>query len=137
VIRIDALWLAVDPVDMHSGPKRHTLKLLVHHGFGLWCAARRLNVSGFVWPRNAGESSIALTLMNPQTAIESKQIHGEMRRLQSLMTLSADAGGTQLAYRLELVPTGLAAGVMSEERLKRDMEEQFTAIVAEMIKRKK
>jgi hypothetical protein len=47
------------------------------------------------------------------------------------------SGGTQLVYRLELVPRGLAAVVMSEERLKRDMEEQFTAIVAEMIKRKK
>ena len=82
-------------------------------------------------------TSVREIVMNPQTTIESRQIQGEMRRQQSLMTLSADAGGTQLVYRLELVPTGLAARVMSEERLKRDMEEQFTAIVAEMIKRKK
>jgi hypothetical protein len=76
-------------------------------------------------------------VMTPQTTIESKQIKGEMRRQQSLMTISAEAGGTQLVYRLELVPSGLAAKVVSEERLKHDMEEQFTAIVAEMIKRKK
>jgi hypothetical protein len=80
-------------------------------------------------------TSVREIVMNPQTTIESRQIQGEMRRQQSLMTLSADAGGTQLVYRLELVPTGLAASAMSEERLKRDMEEQFTAIVAEMIKR--
>lgn len=86
MIRIDAVWLAVDPVDMRAGPERllasvvqvfgaaqahhgylfanaraTRMKLLVHDGFGLWCAARRLNVGGFVWPRHAGDSSIALT----------------------------------------------------------------------------
>lgn len=74
MIRIDTVWLAVDPVDMRAGPNtllarvvdvfgaarahhgylfanaRGTrLKLLVHDGFGLWCAARRLNQGRFVW----------------------------------------------------------------------------------------
>jgi len=88
-------------------------------------------------PFSFSYSSVREIVMNPQTTIESKQIKGEMRRQQSLMTLSEDAGGTRLVYRLELVPTGLAARAISEERLKHDMEEQFTAIVAEMIKRKK
>ena len=31
------------------------MKLLVHDGFGVWCAARRLNQGRFVWPdRDAG-----------------------------------------------------------------------------------
>ncbi len=88
-------------------------------------------------PFSFAYSSVREIVMNPQTTIESKQIKGEMRRQQSLMTLSADAGGTKLVYRLELVPTGMAARAISETRLKHDMEEQFTAIVAEMIKRKK
>lgn len=75
MIRIDAMWLAVDPVDMRAGPDRlltivvqvfgaakahhgylfanaraTRIKLLVHDGFGLWCAARRLNQGRFVWP---------------------------------------------------------------------------------------
>ena len=41
-------------------------------------------------------TSVREIVMNPQTAIESKQVQGEMRRQQSLMTLGADAGGTQL-----------------------------------------
>ena len=88
MIRIDAVWLAVEPVDMRAGPNtllarvvevfgaarshhgypfanaRGTrLKLLVHNGFGLWCAARRLNQGRFVWPRAAhdGEAPAALT----------------------------------------------------------------------------
>lgn len=32
------------------------LKLLVHDGFGLWCAARRLNTGRFVWPREIDAS---------------------------------------------------------------------------------
>lgn len=76
MIRIDALWLAAEPIDMRAGAERllarvvqvfgaaqahhgylfantraSRLKLLVHDGFGVWCAARRLNHGGFVWPR--------------------------------------------------------------------------------------
>ena len=28
------------------------IRLLVHDGFGVWCAARRLNKGSFEWPRN-------------------------------------------------------------------------------------
>jgi transposase len=77
VIRIDAVWLAVEPVDMRAGADRlltsvvqvfgaaqahhgylfanarsTRIKLLVHDGFGVWCAARRLNKGGFEWPRS-------------------------------------------------------------------------------------
>lgn len=76
MIRIDALWLCTKPVDMRAGAERllahvvHALgsanahhgymfanaratrvKMIVHDGFGVWCAARRLNVERFVWPR--------------------------------------------------------------------------------------
>lgn len=88
MIRIDSLWLAVEPVDMRSGAERllasvvHVfgsaqahhgylfanarttrIKLLVHDGFGVWCAARRLNAGRFVWPRevSAGAAPMALT----------------------------------------------------------------------------
>ena len=78
MIRIDALWLGVEPVDMRAGADRllarvvqvfgsaqahhgylfanarsTRIKLLVHDGFGVWCAARRLNEGRFVWPREA------------------------------------------------------------------------------------
>jgi len=88
VIRIDSLWLAVEPMDMRAGAERllasvvqvfgsaqahhgylfanartTRIKLLVHDGFGVWCAARRLNAGRFVWPRevSAGTAPMALT----------------------------------------------------------------------------
>ncbi|QNP48646.1 IS66 family insertion sequence element accessory protein TnpB [Diaphorobacter aerolatus] len=74
MIRIDALWLCSEPQDMRSGTERllatvvttlgraeahhgylfansraTRVKLLVHDGFGVWCAARRLNAGRFHW----------------------------------------------------------------------------------------
>ncbi|NMM03670.1 IS66 family insertion sequence element accessory protein TnpB [Paraburkholderia sp. RP-4-7] len=76
VIRIDAVWLAIDPLDMRAGTdtalarvvqvfgaahphhaylfanRRATrMKVLVHDGVGIWLAARRLNRGRFVWPQ--------------------------------------------------------------------------------------
>lgn len=88
VIRVDALWLAVEPLDMRSGTeaalarvvrvfgaahphhaylfanRRATrMKVLVHDGIGVWLAARRLNAGRFVWPR---EESIKRSLTRAQ-----------------------------------------------------------------------
>ena len=88
MIRIDAMWLAVEPIDMRAGADRllarvvqvfgaaqvhhgyllanargTRIKFLVHDGFGIWCAARRLNVGRFIWmPATANApSSLSLT----------------------------------------------------------------------------
>lgn len=86
MIRIDAMWLAVAPVDMRAGADRliaqivevfgaarahhgylfanargTRVKLVVHDGFGVWCAARRLNQGRFVWPSSLGCAKAELT----------------------------------------------------------------------------
>jgi len=91
VIRIDAVWLAVEPIDMRAGADRllarvvqvfgaaqahhgylfanaraSRIKLLVHDGFGVWCAARRLNAGGFDWPRSGATAAAPLTLTQDQ-----------------------------------------------------------------------
>ena len=75
MIRIDTLWLCTQPQDMRAGADRllnvvintvgqaqahhgylfanaraTRIKLLVHDGFGVWCATRRLNQGRFIWP---------------------------------------------------------------------------------------
>jgi transposase len=79
MIRVDALWLAVDPLDMRCGTesalarvvnvfgsarphhaylfanrRANRMKVLVHDGIGVWLAARRLNQGKFVWPKDGG-----------------------------------------------------------------------------------
>ncbi|HCN72549.1 MAG TPA: IS66 family insertion sequence hypothetical protein [Pusillimonas sp.] len=85
MIRIERIWLAVEPVDMRSGLDRllarvvevfgasqphHAyvfanrrgtwLKVLVCHGFGIWLAVHRLHQSSVHWPRS-GDTQIELT----------------------------------------------------------------------------
>lgn len=77
MIRIDAIWLAVEPLDMRCGTqtalarvvkvfgearahhaylfanRRATrMKVLVHDGMGLWLCARRLHQGSFTWARS-------------------------------------------------------------------------------------
>ena len=91
MIRIDALWLATQPIDMRAGAdtllarvvhvfgtaqahhgylfadaRANRIKLLVYDGFGVWCAARRLNAGRFVWPRGVLQGSAPMTLKQPQ-----------------------------------------------------------------------
>ena len=90
MIRIDAVWLAVEPIDMRAGAERllasvvqvfgaaqahhgylfanarsTRIKLLVHDGFGVWfgvwCAARRLNKGSNERPRGTAAGTSAGT----------------------------------------------------------------------------
>ncbi len=79
MIKIEAVWLAVAPLDMRAGTesalarvagvfgaarphhaylfanrRANRMKVLVHDGIGVWLAARRLNQGKFVWPRDGG-----------------------------------------------------------------------------------
>ena len=79
MIRVEAVWLAIDPLDMRSGSeaalarvvhvfgsahphhaylfanrRTNRMKVLVHDGIGVWLAAWRLNQGKFVWPKDAG-----------------------------------------------------------------------------------
>jgi transposase len=77
LIRVDVIWLAVEPLDMRVGTetalarvvkvfgearphhaylfanqRANRLKVLVHDGIGVWLAARRLHQGKFAWPRH-------------------------------------------------------------------------------------
>ena len=90
MIRVDAVWLAVQPLDMRLGTeaalarvvgvfgaahpnhaylfanrRANRIKVLVHDGIGVWLAARRLNAGKFVWPTD-GTGTGTLSLTRPQ-----------------------------------------------------------------------
>ena len=91
MIRVDAVWLAVEPVDLRLGPesalarvvtvfgaaqphhaylftnrRTNRLKILVHDGFGIWCASRRLHAGRFAWLPAGATVSPALELTRAQ-----------------------------------------------------------------------
>ena len=77
MIRVDAVWMAIEPLDLRAGTeaaltrvvsvfgaarphhaylftnrRANRMKVLVHDGIGVWLAARRLNSGKFVWPKD-------------------------------------------------------------------------------------
>jgi transposase len=89
MIKIDAVWLAVEPLDMRAGMesalsrvvgvfgqarpnhaylfanrRANRMKVLVHDGIGVWLAARRLNQGKFVWGGGA----------DPRVALSAEQL---------------------------------------------------------------
>lgn len=86
MIRIEAAWLAVAPLDMRAGTdtalarvvtvfgaahphhaylfankRANRLKVLVHDGIGIWLAARRLHQGRFVWPSPGGAHQLTIS----------------------------------------------------------------------------
>lgn len=86
MIRIDAVWLAVEPLDMRAGTetalarvvrvfgearahhaylfvnrRSNRIKVLVHDGIGIWLCARRLHQGRFVWASAASGTQVAIS----------------------------------------------------------------------------
>jgi carbon monoxide dehydrogenase subunit G len=69
------------------------------------------------------------------TNIKTAQIKGNMRRVESTIAIEPDGKGTRIVYHLEIVPSLIAAAVMSTKFVEHEVSEQFTAIVGEMTRR--
>jgi transposase len=84
MIRTDAIWMSIVPVDMRAGTdtllarillvfgearphhaylfanQRGTrMKVLVHDGVGIWLASRRLDQGRFTWPKEGTTASLS------------------------------------------------------------------------------
>ena len=94
MIRIDAIWLATEPMDMRAGTetalakviavfgtaqphcaylfanrRANRMKVLVHDGFGIWLAARRLNQGKFHWPSTRHGAEMELDTQQLQALV--------------------------------------------------------------------
>lgn len=86
MIRVDAVWMATEPLDMRAGAdtalarvvkvfgaahphsaylfankRANRMKVLVIDGLGIWLAARRLHRGHFVWPTLEASGQLRLS----------------------------------------------------------------------------
>jgi transposase len=112
MIRIDALWLCTQPQDMRMGADRllavvvntvgqaqayhgwlfanarsTRVKLLVHDGFGVWCATRRLHSGSFEWV-SASAAGAAAALQLTAQQFEALVVGLPWQRLSELEVIS-------------------------------------------------
>ena len=94
MIRVDAVWLAVEPIDMRVGTetalarvvrvfgearphhaylfanrRANRIKVLVHDGIGIWLCARRLHQGRFIWASAESESRLKITTEQLQALV--------------------------------------------------------------------
>jgi transposase len=94
VIRVDAVWMALEPLDMRAGTdtalarvikvfgearahhaylcanRRATrMKVLIHDGLGIWLCARRLHRGGLVWGQARAGSQVSLSAEQLQALV--------------------------------------------------------------------
>ena len=94
MIRVDAVWLAVEPIDMRVGTetalarvirvfgearphhaylftnrRANRIKVLVHDGIGIWLCARRLHRGRFIWASAESESRLTITTEQLQALV--------------------------------------------------------------------
>ena len=75
--------------------------------------------------------------LSQRSEILSSQIKGNMRRLESVTRFATMEGGTQLSYRVDVEPRAWFPAALTERFLVHEIEEQFQAIVEEMIRRQR
>lgn len=114
MIRIDTLWLCTQPQDMRAGADRllnvivntvgqarahhgylfanaraTRIKLLVHDGFGVWCATRRLHAGRFVWlERDSAVGAAAPALQLTAQQFDALALGLPWQRLGELSVIS-------------------------------------------------
>jgi len=94
MIRVDVVWLAVEPIDMRVGTetalarvvrvfgearphhaylftnrRANRIKMLVHDGIGIWLCARRLHRGRFIWASAESESRLTITTEQLQALV--------------------------------------------------------------------
>lgn len=113
MIRIDSLWLCTQPQDMRAGADRllnvvvntvgaarshhgyvfanaraTRIRLLVHDGFGVWCATRRLHAGRFVWLERHAASPAQPTLQLSAQQFEALALGLPWQRLGELNVIT-------------------------------------------------
>lgn len=71
----------------------------------------------------------------PPNEIRAHGIGGNIKRLESVMQLEAEPGGTRLHYHAEVVPGFWFPPMIGPALVRHETAEQFSAIIGEMVRR--
>lgn len=74
--------------------------------------------------------------LTPQHEIRAHGLGGNVRRMESVMQLEAETGGTRLQYHAEVQPDFWFPPLIGPALVQRQTAEQFSAMIQEMLRRR-
>ncbi len=74
--------------------------------------------------------------LSPPGLIHSRQLRGNMQRVDSTTTFTEVPGGTRIDYRVEIVPKLWMPETVAGPLLRSEVDRQFSAILREIVRRK-
>ena len=74
--------------------------------------------------------------LQPMDQVRSRTVGGSMRQVTSLTQFAAVAGGTEIRHHLEIGIDTWMPDFLIEPFLRHEVQEQFEAVVAEMMRRR-
>ena len=75
--------------------------------------------------------------LQPMDQVRSRSVGGSMREMTSLTRFAAVAGGTEIRHHLEIGVDTWMPDFLIEPFLRHEVQEQFEAVVAEMLRRRR
>jgi carbon monoxide dehydrogenase subunit G len=91
--------------------------------------------AGRVGPFRAPFESVREVELIPEHTMRSKNVAGNMRRMESTTRLFADPSGTRIDYHLEVAPDYWVPPLIGAAVMRGSIRDQFRAIVGEMERR--
>jgi hypothetical protein len=91
--------------------------------------------AGKVGPFRFPFESVREVELVPEHTMRSKNVAGNMRRMDSTTRLSADPSGTRIDYHLEVAPDYWVPPLLGAAVMRSSVRDQFRAIVGEMVRR--
>jgi hypothetical protein len=88
------------------------------------------------WPIKFSFDSIREITMKPYTEIRSTLIRGNMKKMDGLTLVSAEANGTRIVYHGESIPDVWAPAGIASDFIKTEIQQQFGEMRREILRRK-
>lgn len=86
-------------------------------------------------PFSTAFESIRLITLNAPHEIRSQNIGGNLKHMESTMTLAAEGSGTRLSYHADVVPAFWFPPLIGPSVVRHETAEQFSAMMREMQRR--
>ena len=133
-VPLEVVWAVLTDFDSMANFVPNLTESRVASRAGDRLAVRQKGVARFGPFRFAFDTAREIELQ-PYTTVRSRQLTGNLRKVESTTQFTHNDGGTRVRYRVEVVPGFWLPGFIGRRLIEHEVREQFAAIVREITRR--